>query len=97
MDVIVRSVTQGRRLAVTRKGALALCPAKTKVDDKVAIFHGGRMPFILRRISGSEMVQSAGADEQFHLIGESFIHGIMYGDAFKDAEKHSMTENFLLV
>lgn len=61
-----------RRLLVTRKGYLGLGPEALQEDDLCCISYGARVPFILRR-----------HDDHYLLIGESYIHGIMRGEAMK--------------
>jgi hypothetical protein len=62
-----------RRLARTSKGYLGLVPAGTRVGDFVALLKGGALPFILRSRGGP-----------WELVGASYIHGIMYGEAFDE-------------
>lgn len=97
MRINIRSVTEGRRLAITRAGALALCPAATEVGDLISIFCGGRMPFILRGVDMCRTEQEAVDGKAFLLVGECFMHGIMYGDAIKDYNEARALETFLLV
>jgi hypothetical protein len=52
--------------------AVCLCPAATKAGDEVCILYGCSVPVILRR-KGAFYV----------LVGESFLHGIMFGEAMK--------------
>ncbi|PVH69973.1 hypothetical protein DL98DRAFT_661395 [Cadophora sp. DSE1049] len=61
------------RFCVTKRGYVGIVPYEANIGDEICVFHGGAVPFILRRDSlrGS----------QFRLIGESYIHGIMYGEA----------------
>src|SRR3984957_20496097 len=61
----------GRRLARTEKGYLALVPARAKVGDSIALCKGGKTPLILRPFAAS-----------WELVGDSYVHGIMNGEAF---------------
>ena len=63
--------TYRRRLAITAKGYFALVPAESKVGDKVAILKGGKLPLIMRA-----------KGNVYRLIGESYVHGIMNGEAW---------------
>ncbi|KAK1751248.1 heterokaryon incompatibility protein-domain-containing protein [Echria macrotheca] len=64
-----------RRVAVTRKGFLALAPKDAREGDLVSIFAGGKVPYVLRRAAG----QGAGT-EKYRLVGEGYLHGFMDGE-----------------
>lgn len=59
-----------RRFFVTAKGCLGIGPKWTKKGDLVCVLLGGAVPYILR---------PAGMD--FALVGESYVHGLMEGEA----------------
>lgn len=63
-----------RRLARTAKGYLELVPTEAEAGDTVAILKGGKLPLVLRARKG-----------QWELIGESYVHGVMYGETFDEA------------
>ncbi|KAL6903965.1 heterokaryon incompatibility domain-containing protein [Trichoderma evansii] len=67
--------TLWRRLARTKKGYLAVIPSQTIVGDHVALYKGGRMPFIVRRLR---------EDDKRELIGPCYVHGIMYGESWDE-------------
>jgi hypothetical protein len=50
---------------------LGWAPRSTQVGDKVCIFSGARAPFIVR----------PNQDGSYGLIGDAYIHGMMYGEA----------------
>ncbi len=60
-----------RRLARTDRGYLGLVPSDTKAGDVIVLLHGGRLPFVLRPHDG-----------HWEMIGPSYVHGIMHGEAF---------------
>lgn len=63
-----------RRLFVTEKGYVGLGADSVQTGDKVFVFPGGLVPFVLRTsIEGS-----------YRLVGEAYVHGIMRGEALKD-------------
>ncbi|KAH8589068.1 heterokaryon incompatibility protein-domain-containing protein [Bisporella sp. PMI_857] len=62
------------RFAITRDGYFAMVPPATKVGDQVGLFKGGKVPLIIRQ-----------KDDQWSLVGESYVHGIMHGEAFNEA------------
>ncbi|KAL6705440.1 hypothetical protein ACN47E_006705 [Coniothyrium glycines] len=63
---------------VTKEGYLGIGPPHTQPGDWVWIFHGGQVPFIMRK--HHKMV----ADDGVHwlsLVGDCYLHGIMDGEA----------------
>ena len=63
-----------RRIARTDRGYFALVPDDSKIGDKIAIMKGGNLPLVLRRAGSRGM----------KLVGESYVHGIMHGEAWDD-------------
>ena len=63
-----------RRLARTRSGYLALVPGHTEVGDAVGLFKGSRWPLLFRALD----------EDQWRLVGQGHVHGIMLGDAFDE-------------
>jgi hypothetical protein len=59
-------------LARAENGLLALVPCTTEVGDDIVIFQGGKTPFVIRQ-----------TDQGWKLIGRCYVHGIMYGAAFR--------------
>lgn len=64
-----------RRLFYSKKGYFGLGPAVMQPGDIVCVLFGAQVPFILRR-----------KDSRYQLVGESYVHGIMYGEAIKMLE-----------
>ena len=62
-----------RRLVRTVNGYLGLVPAESQAGDIIAILQGGQLPFVLRSRGGT-----------WELIGASYIHGVMQGEAFDE-------------
>ncbi len=60
-----------RRFFVTRDGYFGLAPLSVEKGDSIFILRGGRVPFLLRKISETE----------YRIIGECYVHGIMHGEA----------------
>ncbi|KLU83145.1 hypothetical protein MAPG_02210 [Magnaporthiopsis poae ATCC 64411] len=76
----------GRAFFVSKKGYFGLAPSTAQVGDQVCILEGGRMPFILRE-SGTAVLPDIGTVRAFKLIGDSYVHGIMNGEAVADVEE----------
>ncbi|CAM6004791.1 unnamed protein product [Sphagnum balticum] len=49
----VKIATYATRFAVTSKGYLGLVPAEAVTGDKICIFLGGKVPFVLRQASST--------------------------------------------
>jgi hypothetical protein len=64
-----------RRLARSSKGYLALVPAESRVGDPFVLLRGGKVPYVCRP-----------KNSEWELIGDSYVHGIMQGEAWEDAK-----------
>jgi hypothetical protein len=63
------------RVCMTEKGYLGLVCGDVQVGDRVGVFQGGAVPFTLRPSNQDKAVNT------WTLVGECYIHGIMYGEA----------------
>jgi hypothetical protein len=63
----------------TQKGYVALVPRLTKEGDWIAICQGGAMPLVIRRDG-----------EHWVLVGESYVHGLMSGEAWNEEKCQDM-------
>lgn len=68
----VRYACQGRKLFTTETGYMGLGPSFLMPGDIVCVLHGGQVPYILRR---------AGRGNDYRLVGECHIQGLMEGQA----------------
>jgi hypothetical protein len=66
-------LTVYRRLFKTKKGYLGLGPRSLKKGDEVALLKGGMVPLVIRK-----------TDNNFELVGDCYVHGIMHGEAFSE-------------
>jgi len=69
-DAILIKYALGRRLFVSKDGYLGLAPPDAQKGDRVAVLYGANVPFILRK-----------TDSKFQVVGESYVHGLMDGEA----------------
>ncbi|QDS74898.1 hypothetical protein FKW77_003802 [Venturia effusa] len=76
-----RSTSAGLSFCSTSKGLLGWIPRTANEGDKICIFDGARAPFLIRERG----------DGTYELIGEAYIHGIMYGEAMKWEDITSQT------
>ena len=61
----------GRRAMRTGKGYVGQAPGIAEVGDQIALFEGGKLPFVIRR-----------RGEAWELVGECYVNGIMSGEAW---------------
>jgi hypothetical protein len=87
----VQNVIWNRKFFITNDGLrLGLAPIGAREKDVVCIFYGCSVPVILR-----EHTDTSG--HYFQFIGESYVHGMMDGQALSQAAPmHEKTEEFKL-
>jgi hypothetical protein len=81
----------GHKLFATSNGRIGLGPATLEVGDKICVFAGREMLYALREGTEDENLkrgqkfqgeQGGCTQETFSLIGEAYVRGLMYGEAF---------------
>jgi hypothetical protein len=65
-----------RRFIRTTEDRIGLGPESVDVGDRVCIVQGARTPFIIRKEEGY-------GQNEYRLIGDAYIHGMMHGEALK--------------
>ncbi|KAL5320389.1 hypothetical protein ACEPPN_011190 [Leptodophora sp. 'Broadleaf-Isolate-01'] len=73
--LLIETFGRHRRMYKTAKGYLGLGPKSLLQGDEVWLLMNSHVPFILRRD-----VETG----TFRLIGETYVHGVMYGEAMTD-------------
>lgn len=81
----MRSMLDRSRMVVSAKGYIGIAPGGTKIGDHICVLHGGEMPFILRERSGDDNSEMT-VEEDFVLVGEAYVHGLMHGEAVAAAD-----------
>ncbi|KIW17677.1 hypothetical protein PV08_04872 [Exophiala spinifera] len=87
-----RRALHNRRFYLTSKGYYGICHMAVEAGDVCCVFEGANVPFVLRRVvhvDSNEVKtegQSSSVSNRYMLIGESYIHGIMHGEASGMAE-----------
>ncbi|KAI9651350.1 hypothetical protein NHQ30_001391 [Ciborinia camelliae] len=72
---IVYIATHMRRLFIARKPRwIGLAPMDAQVGDQIFLLEGGKLPYILR---------PTGTKDEYRIIGDSYVHGIMDGEGWK--------------
>ncbi|KAH7075909.1 heterokaryon incompatibility protein-domain-containing protein [Paraphoma chrysanthemicola] len=64
---------------ITKTGYIGIGPPQTRSGDKVWIFSGGNVPFVMR--STDEDKEGC---PQLELVGDAYVHGVMDGEAMED-------------
>ena len=72
-----------RRLAITDQGYMGVVPPYSEIGDVLFIIPGTQVPFLLRSQRGGENSGEASTGEEWRLVGESYLHGMMDGEAMK--------------
>ncbi|KAI0125421.1 heterokaryon incompatibility protein-domain-containing protein [Xylariales sp. AK1849] len=75
--------TKKRSFFATRSGRIGLGPTSTQVGDELCVLWYCPTPYLLR--------SDPGVSEKF-LVGESYVHGLMYGQAIDMLERGELTE-----
>ncbi|KAI0541869.1 heterokaryon incompatibility protein-domain-containing protein [Xylaria digitata] len=80
-DLAFRNACQGRKLLLTDDGYVGLGPGLTEEGDLVCLLSGLVMPIILRP-----------TDKGYQVVGEAYVHGIMFGEASRKPGTNTSTE-----
>ncbi|KAM0544352.1 hypothetical protein ACHAPJ_011888 [Fusarium lateritium] len=81
----------GKRFYVTENGDIGLAPDRAQVGDVVFAVEGASVPFVFRPLGSEDngsvalkSIEVQGSEEQiFSLVGEAYLHGIMYGESWE--------------
>jgi hypothetical protein len=73
----ITTMIKNRSFFVTIRGYIGIGPDTMEPGDMVCTLFGSTVPFILRPVEGSE---------KFRLIGESYVHGVMDGELWKETD-----------
>ena len=79
MQIGFKDAIECRRFGVTSKGYMGLFPQTTHIGDEICVISGGHIPFVVCRQSGDD----------FQLVGECYVHGIMNGEVLQMTELSS--------
>ncbi len=80
------AMTDSQRFFLTSGGYMGLAPAGTKKDDHICIFLGCSVPLVLREVG-----------EEFLLIGECFVLGLMDGEVLKGGDWETYVSNLTII
>lgn len=88
-DVIegMRKATYGRRFMWTEGGKIGLAPAAAGLGDKISLFLGGQVLYVLRERG----------EGKWEFVGECYVHGLMDGEGLgPDQEHKGRVKEFIL-
>jgi hypothetical protein len=66
-------VHENRKIFKTQNGYIGLGPREMRAGDRIALFSGGSMPLVMR-------TKGTGLE----LIGDCYVHGIMYSERYRE-------------
>ena len=80
----ISCTTDGRRFFTTAKGFFGFGPQSTTKGDTVAVLCGGHLPYVLQRERQDTSLPGQHHSEiASRVLGDCYVNGIMYGEAFK--------------
>lgn len=68
------TITAGRRMVRLNEGYIALVPGETQVGDQIFLLKGGSVPVVLRQ-----------KGDNWEVIGEAYVHGVMRGELWDES------------
>jgi len=74
---------------ITKKGYIGVGPCDMRDGDRVCIFGGGRVPFVVRSVDVPTSETSDSMSDRHYLIGDAYVHGIMRGEAVQSSEERA--------
>jgi len=80
----VMRLSIARKVCVTSNGYLGRVTHGSVIGDKICIIFGGSVPFVLRKRD----------DGGFMFVGEAYVHGLIDGEALKEFDIGSLSQDF---
>lgn len=86
----MKLATELRVLFKTKLGFMGLGPWDTEAGDSLCVFYGGPALYLLRRSVGDipttvSPTSQLGPHSSFHFVGESYVYGLMDGEAMNES------------
>ncbi|KAI9692796.1 MAG: hypothetical protein M1820_009344 [Bogoriella megaspora] len=85
VDWFFNKQSVGRKLFSTDKNSIGMGPKSAAIGDEIWMIASTKVPYVLRLVSPAK----------YELVGEAFVHGIMYGEAWR--EKQTLRQSITLV
>jgi hypothetical protein len=80
----VMTLSTARKVCVTPNGYLGRVVYGSVIGDKICMFFGASVPFVLRERD----------DGGFMFVGEAYVHGLMDGEALKEFDIETLSQDF---
>ena len=85
----------GRNFVTTSTGFMGLAPKAAVEGDHIVLMPGGKVPYVLRP-NGRPTVRDfdndgANTDDCYEFIGDCYMHGIMFGEAWDESKLQPIT------
>ncbi|KAF1847615.1 HET-domain-containing protein, partial [Cucurbitaria berberidis CBS 394.84] len=77
----LRGMVPNHAFFITESGYIGIGPPHTLPGDQVWVFHGGKVPFLMRKFERGDVGDQT---NRLTLVGDAYVHGIMDGEAVKD-------------
>jgi hypothetical protein len=88
----LKLMCEGRSFLFTEKGFFGLSLCIAQPGDKICVLFGSKCPFVLR-----EWDVDAEGRKRHKLVQDSFVHGIMRGEAMKSFESGTAKEESFII
>ncbi|KAK7959733.1 uncharacterized protein PG986_004587 [Apiospora aurea] len=104
---LARNFCFNRTFLITTDGKMGLGPSAAQSGDTVAVISGGGVPFVLRSQQGPHLQAQDRVDREkeingqeslqcyWHVVGESYIQGLMNGEAVEASQQGIVKEQLL--
>jgi hypothetical protein len=79
--VCLTAMSRRRRFFLTKSGRIGLGPSNTAVGDNLVVIFFCPTPYLLRS-----------KDRNWQIVGESYVHGLMYGEALEMFDSGALQE-----
>jgi hypothetical protein len=80
----VMRLRTARKVCITPNGYIGGVVHGSVIGGKICILFGASVPFVLRGMD----------DGGFMLVGEAYVHGLMDGEALKEFDIESLSQDF---
>ena len=91
---LTEEVTRNRKFCITELGRMGLVPASTETGDRIVVLFGMQTPVVLRTLAPVSVDAHPAC---YQLLGESFVHGLMDGEAIRAMEKGDLHADDLVI
>jgi len=87
-ELLNRQIFRDRRFFSSPEGYIGLASSKALPTDIICILFGASLPYILRKTE---------RDGYYVLVGEAYVHGLMYGRAIEMLNEGRFKQERILI